>query len=208
MAKLDELFEDPVIVSKIKAKLPYLFQLAELESSRAGKIGMQVGSVRENIIGGLLIHKFGEENVRTDIPITEAETDLMLYGKPISVKTITGRGLGGVKLIWTVDPQKCQEFLEHYYPTCDILLVQIIWGDTGGLYLISLSTQKKVFGLLGRNRYITLPTAGTNPRGATFSRQALETLVSHSESKSIPVRWIKQDLEFNPYKKWVELWQE
>jgi len=39
-----ELFSDNVIVRKVQTKLPKLFQLAELESSRAGKVGMEVGS--------------------------------------------------------------------------------------------------------------------------------------------------------------------
>ena len=64
-----EIFEDEKLVGKIKTRLPYLFQLAELESSRAGKIGMEVGSLRERIIVALLIYKFGEENVETEIPI-------------------------------------------------------------------------------------------------------------------------------------------
>lgn len=101
-SRLTELFEDEKLVKRIKRKLPYLFQLAELESSRAGKVGMEVGSVREKIIVALLIYKFGEENVLTDIPITEAEVDVRLFNEDISVKTISG-GLGDVKLIWTVD---------------------------------------------------------------------------------------------------------
>jgi hypothetical protein len=66
MANLIELFEDPAIVSKIKAKLPYLFQLAELESFRAGKIGIEIDSVRKRI----------------------------LFGEPISIKIITGNNFG------------------------------------------------------------------------------------------------------------------
>ena len=58
--KLIEIFTDRNLVEKIKKRLPYLFQLAELESSRAGKTGMEVGSVRERIIVALLIYKFGE----------------------------------------------------------------------------------------------------------------------------------------------------
>ena len=42
-----QLFDDNNTVLKIQKRLPYLFQLAELESSRAGKIGMEVGSLRE-----------------------------------------------------------------------------------------------------------------------------------------------------------------
>lgn len=34
---LIEIFEDPKLVNRIKTHLPYLFRLAELESSRAGK---------------------------------------------------------------------------------------------------------------------------------------------------------------------------
>ena len=66
-SRLIEIFDDAKLVNRIKNKLPYLFQLAELESSRAGKIGMEVGSLRERIIIALLIYKFGEANVETNI---------------------------------------------------------------------------------------------------------------------------------------------
>jgi len=155
---LIELFNDKNLVRKIQNKLPYLFQLAELESSRAGKTGMEVGSLRERIIVALLIYKFGEENVDTEIPITEPETDVKLFGKPISIKTITGKGLAGVKLIWTADAEKAREFMRNYSPKCDILLVHINWGSTGGFYYIPLSTQLEVFNNLGRDRYITSKT--------------------------------------------------
>lgn len=46
-SRLIEIFEDEKLVEKAKKRLPYLFQLAELESSRAGKIGMQVRSAPE-----------------------------------------------------------------------------------------------------------------------------------------------------------------
>jgi len=39
--KVSDILEDEELVAKIKRRLPYLFNLAELESSRAGKIGMQ-----------------------------------------------------------------------------------------------------------------------------------------------------------------------
>ena len=45
--KIKQLFSDITLVNKITTKLPYLFQLAELESSRAGKVGMEVGSEGE-----------------------------------------------------------------------------------------------------------------------------------------------------------------
>ena len=205
---LVEIFEDEELVGKIKRRLPYLFQLAELESSRAGKTGMEVGSLREKIIVALLIYKFGEANVETEIPITEPEVDVKLFGDPISIKTITGKGLAGVKLIWTVDAQKAKEFCENYYPQCDMLLVQINWNDTGGFYYIPLNVQKRVFDKLGRNNYIRLPRPGTNPRGVEVNKEALSNLVGENESRSILINWQRTKIEFNPYKRWVDLWRK
>lgn len=83
--RLIKIFEDEKLVEKIKRRLPYLFQPAELESSRAGKTGMEVGSVRERIIVALLIYKFGEANVETEIHINDPEVDVKLFGKPVPI---------------------------------------------------------------------------------------------------------------------------
>jgi len=85
--------------------------------------------LREKIIIALLIYKFGEKNVETEIPITEPEVDVKLFGYPISIKTVTGKNLNGIKLIWTVDPLKAKEFSKKYTPSCDILLIQINWDN-------------------------------------------------------------------------------
>jgi hypothetical protein len=205
---LIEIFTDKNLIEKIKKRLSYLFQLAELESSRAGKIGMEVGSVRERIIVALLIYKFGEANVETEIPITESEVDAKLFGEPVSIKTITGKSLNGVKLIWTVDAQKAIEFRENYYPSCDILLIQINWGDNGGFFYIPVELQEKLFDKIGRDSYIKLPKAGTNPRGAEITKEALSNLVADKQCQRIIIEWQKTKIDFNPYKKWVEFWKE
>jgi hypothetical protein len=207
-SRLIKIFGDEKLVEKIKRRLPYLFQLAELESSRAGKTGMEVGSVRERIIVALLIYKFGEANVETEIPITEPEIDAKLFRDPVSIKTITGKSFGGVKLIWTVAAQKAKEFRESYYPHCDILLVQINWNDVGGFYYIPLKVQKRLFDRIGRQNYIKLPKPGTNPRGVEITKEALSSLVGDYESKNISINWQRTKIEFNSYKRWVDLWRE
>ena len=207
-SRLLEIFEDKKLVEKIKRRLPELFRLAELDSSRAGKIGMQVGSVREKILVALLIYKFGEENVEAEVPITEPEVDAKLFDEDISIKTITGKSFGGVKLIWTVDAQKAKEFRKNYSPHCDMLFVQINWGDIGGFYYIPVDVQKKIFKAMGRNQYIKLPKAGTNPRGVEITKEALTRLVEDRKSKCISIDWQKPTIEFNPYKRWVDLWME
>lgn len=206
--RLKEIFEDKELKAKIQRKLPYLFRIAEVESSRAGKIGMQVGSLRENVIIALLIYKFGEENVETEIPITEPEVDLKLFGRPVSVKTITGKGFGGVKLIWTVDAQKAREFRENYYPRCDTLFVQVNWDAMGGFYYLPLEVQRKVFNAIGKAGYIKLPKPGTNPRGVEITKEALEAIVTDKESKAIEIRWQRTEIDYDPYQRWVDHWRE
>ncbi len=169
---------------------------------------MEVGSMRERIIVSLLICKFAEENVETEIPITEPEVDAKLFGQSISIKTITGKRFGGVKLIWTVDAQKAREFRRTYYPHCDILLVQINWNNKGGFYYIPLETQERLFHKIGKEKYIRLPKPGTNPRGAEITKEALETLVKDRESKVIEIYWQKAKIDYNPYKRWVDYWEE
>ena len=205
---LIEVFEDEELKAKIQRKLPYLFSIAELESSRAGKIGMQVGSLRENIIIALLIYKFGEQNVETGIPITEPEVDLELFGQPVSIKTITGTSFSGVKLIWTVDAQKAREFRENYYPRCDALLVQVNWDADGGFYYLPLEVQRRVFGEIGRERYIKLPKPGTNPRGVEITKESLEALVTDKDSKAIEIYWQRTKIDYDTYRRWVDHWRE
>lgn len=169
---------------------------------------MEVGSVRERVVVALLIYKFGEANVETQIPITEPEVDAKLFGVPVSVKTITGKSFSGVKLIWTVDAQKAKEFSETYYPHFDILLVQINWNDLGGFYYIPLEVQKRLFDKIGGQNYIKLPKPGTNPRGVEITKEALSSLVGDSETRRIEINWQRTDIDFNPYKRWIDLWRE
>ncbi|ROL58865.1 type II restriction endonuclease subunit R [Bacteroidetes/Chlorobi group bacterium MS-B_bin-24] len=205
---LRSIFDDANLVKKIQKKLPYLFQLAEMENSRAGKTGMEVGSTREKIIIALLIYKFGFENVEVNIPIMEPEIDVRLFGEPISIKTISGVSPNGVKLIWTVDSLKAKEFQEKYYPKSDILLIHINWGGIGGFYWVPLATQKRVFDKIGKSEYIKLPKPGTNPRGVEISKTALLNLIEDYETKKIEIKWIKEEIEFNPFKRWIDFWRE
>ena len=206
--KIEELFTDKKLIEKIQKKLPKLFQLAELESSRAGKIGMEVGSIREKIIVALLIYKFGEKNIDTEIPITESEIDVKVFGNPVSIKTITGKNIGSIKLIWTVDAKKASEFRRNYKPNCDMILVHINWNKEGALFYIPLHIQHAVLKQLGVKKYIKLPKAGTNPRGVEITTNALRILVNHNKTLRINIEWFKKDIKFNAFKRWLDLWEQ
>jgi len=202
------LFTEQATILKIQDRLPKLFQLAEIESQRAGRTGMEVGSIRERIIVSLLIYKFGEKNVETELPITEPEIDVKLFGKPISIKTKTGKNLSGVKISWTVEEKSAHIFKDKYLPSCDMIFVQIDWNKTGNLFYFSKELQIEIFNLLGRENYIKLPPLGTNPRGVEISSKALSQLIKHTETKKILIDWKKEDIKFNAFKRWTELWAQ
>lgn len=204
---ITNLFTDHDTATRIQAKLPELFYLAELESSRAGKIGMEVGSARERILIALLIYKFGQANVETNLPITEPEVDVKVLGNPISIKTMTGKRLGSVKLIWTVDAEQALRFSQEYKPCYDTILAQVNWGGLGGMYYFPCTILIETLEQIGRERYIKLPKAGTNPRGVEISAEALNILANHPQSLKIPVQWMRKVSDYNPYERWLELWE-
>jgi hypothetical protein len=207
--KIHKIFSEKTLINKIQEKLPYLFQLAEIDNSRDGKLGMEIGSARERIVIALLIYKFGENNVKTDIAITESEIDVIVYDEPISIKTVTNRNVVGVKLIWTVDAQKALAFINNYSPECDILFVHINWGGKGALYLLSKEGQKEILNKYGKAFYFKLPKQGTNPRGVEITNEAINKLVEHHSTKKVEIDWSRDDsIEYNSYERWVEHWKE
>lgn len=210
-SRVGEIFEDEALVTLVKNKLPLLFRIAELECSRAGKIGMEVGIVRERILAGLLIYKFGEDNVETQIPTTESEVDVKVFGQPVSIKTATGE-IGGMKAVWTVDAEKALEFARVYNPLCDVLYAHIKWNYTadrpGGLFFIPLETQRRAITQLGKENYLRLPKQGTNPRGVDLSREAVRLLLNDTDTKCIPIEWKRPEMTYDPYKRGVDYWRE
>ncbi len=215
MSPLDELFNDEGLCEKIRRKLPLLFALAEQQASRAGRVGMEVGTLREQILISLLIYKFGEDKVNLDIPITEHEVDVHVSNHPLSIKTVTvrSRSIPAVKIVWTVDWEQVTKFVETYEPRCDMLLVIIRWGEMGGFYGIPLQAQLEVLRSLGKEEYLRTPKRGTNPRGVDISPVGVQGLLEHPLTKTLVVEWQRpadlatRELKLAPYKRWLQYWQ-
>ena len=207
----NKLFDDNLIVRRVKNKLPQLFQLAELESSRNGKIGMEIGSVRERILIALLMFKFGIDIVDPEIPITKPEIDVIVDNCPLSIKTTTApKGKwASVKLIWTVDSQKSLEFKNSYVPSCDMLIAKIQWGGIGKLLLFSKESQRAVLNEIGRDRYIKLPKANTNSRGVEITAEALTRLEQAPDTRCIDINFTRGPIDYREiYTKWLDAWRE
>ena len=150
-----------------------------------------------------------KKNVETEFPITEPEIDVAINDELYSIKTITQKKLGGgVKLIWTVDAKKAQAFRKSYMPSCGMILIHINWANGGGLYYFSQSIQEDTMRKIGKENYIKLPKVGTNPRGVEMTSYALQTLANHEQKLFIPINWQKAKINYNPFKRWVDYWQE
>ncbi|MCL4258354.1 MAG: ThaI family type II restriction endonuclease [Anaerolineales bacterium] len=206
---ITEIFNDQPLIAKIQRRLPHLFHYAERDSSRAGKVGMEVGSIRERILVSLLIYKFGRSNVQTELPITEHDVDVLVNGERLSIKSVTTKSLliGGVKAIWTVDADRSKAFSSNFSPTSDYLVAHIVWGGQGGLYYIPRSSQANVFDEMGVDNYLKLPKLGTNPRGVEISTEAMRRLVMQAETKRIEIRWQRPEDEYDAYARWIEYWR-
>jgi len=206
-SRLVEPFEDRLLVDGIRLLLPQLFHLAEVESSKAGRVGIQVGSLREQTIVALLMCKFGEASAETDVATTEPEADVRLFGQSLSIKTATGKRLGGAKLMWTVDADKVREFRDAYLASADMLLVHIAWGSTGALHFVPVEAQQRCLEQVGRASYMKLPRRGTNPRGVEISREALAGLVQDPLSRCVSVDWVRPRIGYDPYQRWIGYWR-
>ena len=99
-------------------------------------------------------------------------------------------------------------FREKYFPLYDIIFTQIVWHNDGGLFYIPKEVQRNIFDKLGRDKYIKLPSQGTNPRGVEITSNALKEILEHEQTLKIKIKWKKSKIDFNPYVRWVEHWQK
>ena len=205
LENIADLFTNKEYISLVQQKLPKLFDMAAIESSRAGKIGMQVGSLRENVLIALILYAF-DKKANANYAITKSETDVEVNRNAISIKTITGNG--GIKASWTVDAGSATKFINAYKPSMDIILAQIFWNsDEGGLFLIPKKVQLEVFKNLGKE-YLKMPKADTNPRGIEFSKEAINKMLNNKETRRIKINWKGEKHNYNVYQRWIDYWKE
>lgn len=201
---LFRLFSTRKFKQAVNEHLPFLFQIAEIECSRNGKVGMEVGTFREQILIALLVHLIGKENVDAEISITKHGTDVKAFGKPLSIKTKTGSGYTGIKLKWTVDSQQARRFIEEYEPFEDLLLAIIRWEKEGFLFFIPTYIQTKAFRRLGES-FFKLPKQGSNPRGVEYSSEAMTLMLSDSITRRVSIQWSRREINYEPYQRWLKL---
>ncbi len=206
MPSILELFDDPKAVQKIQARLPYLFHLARQQASRGEREGMEAGTLREQILIAMLMHRFGKENIQ--IPdITDRDADVLVFGESVSIKTVTGK-YPQIKLFWGSDRPSMVNFASSFEPKNHLLVVLINWGGNGPMAVIPLEAQREVFQELGTQGYLFVPKEGVNSRGVALSTAARRRLLAHPDTKRVDILWtVPAEKDEGPYKYWLNLWE-
>lgn len=203
----DELFKPPYR-GKIAKVLPTLFNMVELENRRGKKLGMEVGNARERVLIALFMYVYGDSNVEFPAS-TDPNLDVRVNGFPVSIKTRSAKGFSGVKLTWTVDQIKIDEFLRTYTPSSYLLYVNIVWGGTASFFLMTPKAQMEIKNRLTLGEYVKTHRPGTNPRGVELSAKAMRALQGHPTTQKIPIRWRRDPsllVERTLYRRWIDLW--
>lgn len=77
-----------------------------------------------------------------------------------------------------------------------------------GFFLIPTEVQQRTFSEIGKDNYLKMPKEGTNPRGVEISKEGLSLLLENKNTKCIEITWKCSEVEYNPYKRWVDYWKE
>lgn len=203
----EEIFEGK-FASRVQRILPTMFNMVELENKRGEKLGMEVGTARERVIIAMFMYIYGSDVVKFP-PSTSSEIDVLVNGNPVSIKTKMNAASGaGVKLVWTSDWDRVDQFVDEYMPTSHLLFINVTWGEESGFYLIDRSTQRELWRDMGRD-YFKIPRRGTNPRGVEMSREAMLAIQGHKDTLSMMILWNRPDSllrDRHLYGRWVDLW--
>ncbi len=203
-----DVFTSETFINSVKTKLPKLFEISEVESTRGGKIGMEVGILRERVLTSFFISHAGEDNVITDSSATENSKDVQVFEDNISIKTFTGSGYGGVKVFWTSDTESAKKVMRDYTPKYDLIVANINWGtDKGGVYYIDKQTQTNLLRKVGIEKFLKI-SSGSNNRGITYGKDILKSLMNDKNTLKIQVKWEKTNEKFNIFERWVKLISE
>lgn len=196
----NELFNNVDRLGRLVRGLPIAFEMA---SSEVPKQNPAIGILREHVLAGFFVHEFGQHNVKFPKDGINRSYDISIYGKPLSIKTITGNG--DVKVLWTVDTKIVNEEIKAYTPEIDIFLVSINWNkNCESIYYIPLCVQLTVQKMLGP-QYLNA-AVGTNHRGISISKTAMKLIKENENVSKTSVNWVKVGVNYAPHDRWMDFW--
>jgi hypothetical protein len=177
-----DLFADAEFANYMRLRWPIYAQNANNLCLQNGKLGQECGKMRERALIYLLARFLGEDAERcyvddNSMDVVERGKDVILFGRDVSIKTISygGNGFNQLKISWVENTEMASEVQTTWRPQYDLFLCRLRWeSDIDGMYYISKSIQDDV--LFGNN---FLRTSGGYSKGTSISNAACELLVTH-----------------------------
>lgn len=173
---------------------PKFVAIANAMSTHNGRIGQEVGKLRERALIYLLYRFLGEDIDEcpiddSDVGVHEKEKDVSIFDRDVSIKTLTGKNgkYSPLKLSWVDDQDKAKEFIDNFKPTCDLLVACIDWGNVANIYYIDCETQTTVLDSLPSDKRLVLAKGYT--KGTRLHSQAWLEMLQHENTLKLPINW-------------------
>lgn len=210
--QLVKLFEEEEYIALLRNKLPRAFEVADGEAKRIQQrkgsqthesVGQEVGVIRERILVAFLRRSLGDMHVQMP-RANEAMRDVMVFGKPLEIKT-AGRN-GSLKAKWTADTLSAQKDIKAFKFTSDLLVVRIWWElERDSLFYIPVEVLDEIAEGLTTNEYIS-GAVDTNNRGIEFNRAFMEKAEQHILTTRVSIYWEKCNIPIDPTERWLAYW--
>ena len=177
--ELKDLFTDEEKVSK----LIKLYQMSETEHKRNNKLTADVGTSREKDIISFMKYYYSDF-LNYDID-NEKEEDLIFKNTKISIKHSSMKRVTNqnIKILWTVNKDLQQKFIETFEFNCDLLIVYVRFdtnqkGEIEVLYILKdiLNQKKEEY-----KECIFSTYDKSNGRGIGFQTNYFKTIVNSCE---------------------------
>ena len=178
---IKNVFETPAA----QQHLTRLYQQTQSECMRNEKLGMEVGSARENDQKAILKNFLPELNyqISNDLP-----QDFELNAEPVSQKHISGKpGSGSVKAKWTSDKVKATEYMEGMLAGDPVKFTHLL--------ITYIEPLKKLITIYGIDREVVRTIvvelkdqafthhADTNTRGVAYSAATVKRMLAAATFK-------------------------
>lgn len=196
------LLNDRQAIDDLKAGLPYAFEMAAVEAQRItldrrgiAKLttGQEVGIHRERVILGFLFSKLGEIAVNLPSP-GDAQADVLINGRPLEIKTVTGNGEVTAK--WTADSASARHVIDSFTFASDLWLVRI-WWDRAARSVFYIPRQVLQEAAAETPEFLSTAT-GTNNRGVKLRRSFMEQVERDPRVSTVNIDWQRSGRDIEP----------
>ena len=213
ISEVISLLNDEYYAGQLRSKLPFAFEVAEAECRRIQMrkgtthetTGQEVGLLREKVLVAFLRHTLGDMHITLPSANTSM-LDVLVFGKPLEVKTATENG--GVKAKWTADADSAMKDISGFKFSADLLLarIRIWWGqDKEGLFYIPVEVLQEVGKGVDPSGFLS-GAAGTNNRGIEFKRWFMKNIEQHPNTIRLSIPWVKSGINIDPMERWLKYW--